>query len=263
MKIGYFQFDVQHLNREANVKHVLDSLASHHFDIIVLPELFTTGYLFESKQELYAAAEDFESSTTLAALTDLACEKDGYIIATIPERVQGDICNTGFVVGPDGLVGKQRKIHLPRLEKPLFREGERLQTFMVKGVRLAIVTCFDSWFPEVFRLMTYDSVQLICQPANFGGPWTLDIMKVRAMENQLFAVVANRIGREQSGDLTASFRGESRIIDPTGDILNTPASVEQVCVLDVSLEQALHKRNLMCDDFEREWSRYFVEKKEI
>lgn len=73
-----------------------------------------------------------------------------------------------------------------------------------------------TWFPEACRELTRRGAQLLCQPAAFGGTQTLEIMRVRSMENHLLSVTANRIGRETSGDLTVDFRGESQIVDCHG-----------------------------------------------
>src|SRR5690606_15396811 len=101
---------------------------------------------------------------------------------------------TAVVVGPNGFVGKQRKLHTTTLEERIFDRGTQLNTFILGTASVGIVTCFDAWFPEASRELCVRGTQLLCQPAAFGGQQTLDLMRTRSMENRVFSATANRTG---------------------------------------------------------------------
>jgi len=263
MKTGFLQFAVRQHDYTANLTYIRDHLQGANFDLLVLPELLTSGYLFENRDQLMAFAKKHTLEQTVADLQSILQDQShsGALIGTIPEVVDGRIYNTGIAVSRDGLLGKQRKRHLTRLEKDYFDPGNTIAVFDIKGIKTGIVTCFDAWFPELFRLLVRRGVQVICQPANFGGPWTLDIMRVRAMENRVFCIVANRTGREEAGGIVAEFRGESQIIDSNGEILIRAEKEGQLSLVDIAPSKALNKGNVMCDDLAAEWSRYEVEER--
>ncbi|MCG8642661.1 MAG: hypothetical protein MI862_23245, partial [Desulfobacterales bacterium] len=108
--------------------------------------------------------------------------------------------------------------------------------------------CFDSWFPELCRALTLKGAQIICHPANFGGRMSLEIMKVRAMENMVYTVTSNRIGTEENGNISAKFCGESQIISWNGDVLSCADDQDSIFVTEVDPKQALKKSNVMCQD---------------
>ena len=85
MKIGYYQFYVRKNDKKFNINKVIDRLSLVDFDLIVIPELFTTGYLFASKNEIFQFAESFPNGETIRRLAELTDRKRGYIIGTIPE----------------------------------------------------------------------------------------------------------------------------------------------------------------------------------
>ncbi len=263
MKTGFLQFAVRQHDYTANLRYIHDKLRETEFDLIVLPELFTSGYLFDNRDQLLAFTKKYPLEQAVADLRQILQTRNqpDALIGTVPELVDDRIYNTGIAVSREGLLGKQRKRHLTRLEKDYFDPGNTIAVFDINGIKTGIVTCFDAWFPELFRLLVRRGVQVICQPANFGGPWTLDIMRVRAMENRVFCIVANRTGREQAGGIVAEFRGESQIIDPSGEVLIKAEKEGQLSLVDIAHSKALNKGNVMCDDLAAEWSRYEIKER--
>lgn len=256
MKIGFYQFDVAHGQPKVNHQKVKKALQGKVFDLMVLPELFTTGYLFASADNLLPHTEDLSNSATVKMLQKLLQKTQAHIIAGIAEKEGDRIYNTAILVNARGLVGKQRKVHLTRLEKTIFSPGSTFNLLKAGDVPIGIITCFDAWFPEASRQLMEQGAQILCQPANFGGTHTLDIMKVRAMENVVFTITANRIGQENEAGTKTSFRGESQITDPAGKLLSKTTQSESLQIMEIDPEQAKQKDNVMCDDFEREWKRY-------
>jgi predicted amidohydrolase len=256
MRVGFFQFDIVFGNIAANLNKVADALRRHEFDLIVLPELFTTGYLFSSKQEAKSYAEPIPDGRTTQTLMKIARDRRAYIVGGMVE-VDGDgVYNTAVVVGPDGYVGKHRKWHLSKFEIPLFDRGHELNVFNLNGVRVGVLLCFDTWFPEAARRLMLQGAQIICSPANFGGPWSLDIIKARAIENIVFTITANRTGEEHRNGIDAEFRGESQIVSCAGDVLARADHQESFSFVEIDPEQARKKSTVMCDNLIHEIQLY-------
>lgn len=255
MKVGLFQFDVVRDHPGENLRRIFDGTRTLDVDLLVLPELCLSGYLITSERAAALAVE--VPGPELAPFLDLARQLGACIVAGVIEKAGGRLHNTAIVVGPDGYVGSQRKLHVTQLEQPLFQPGQTLETFSFRGATFGILTCFDAWFPEAARQLTRDGAELLCQPAAFGGLRTLDIMKVRSLENRVFSVTANRIGTETHGAVEATFCGKSQITDCQGDVIAQAGAGRQGIVLDIDLRRANVKAAPMCADLAQEWERYY------
>jgi hypothetical protein len=124
------------------------------------------------------------------------------------------------------------------------------------GCGFGVLTCFDLWMPEAARLLVRQGAQLLCCPANYGGPWTTQLARMRAMENATPLICANRTGVEMYAGVEATFRGESQIVGPMGEVW-TSATEETALGLSI-IDPTAHilKANPMCDDLMEEASRY-------
>ena len=248
MKVGFFQFDVQLCEKKKNTDKVFAELENVDFDLMVLPELFNSGYFFSSKDQLAHMAERIPCGKTTHLLMEIAERKNGYIVAGLAEIDDDRLYNTAVVVGPEGYVGKHRKVHLTRFETQFFSRGGKFEVFDLGGVKVGICICFDSWFPEAARLLVKKGAQILCHPSNFGGQNSLDILRIRALENMVYTITANRTGIEYGESFDAEFRGESRIIDVDGSIIITAGSSEALRIVDIDPELATRKSSVMCDD---------------
>ena len=257
VKSGFFQFDVAFGEKERNLDKVRAALSQVDFDLMVLPELFTTGYLLSTNQQAAQFAESIPNGETVRSLIELAGRKHAHIVGGMIERDGDRIYNTAVIVGPAGFVGKHRKVHLTKYEVPLFDRGSGFEVFDIGGgCKLGVVLCFDTWFPEACRVLMSKGAQVLCSPANFGGPWSVDILKVRAVENIVYAISANRIGTETANGIVAEFRGESQIVSCDGLVLQHAGIGEAVAVAEIEPKTASVKRSLMCDDLLGELERY-------
>lgn len=258
MKSGFFQFPVAFGDRPTNLQRIQQGLQDAAFDLLVLPELCTTGYLHASRAALKPHAESARDGATVAFLLTLSALKQATIIAGIAERDGEDIYNTAVVVSHGRWLGKQRKCHLSRIEKPLFNPGTALTSFDDGRCRFGVLTCFDLWIPEAARVLVREGAQLLCSPANYGGPWTTALARVRAMENASPLIVCNRTGREQRAGADAHFRGESQIIGTMGQALLEAAGDTCLGLHDLQMDAAAIKANLLCDDLMAEARRYVL-----
>ena len=84
---------------------------------------------------------------------------------------------------------------------------------------MGIAICFDWFFPEAMRVLMLKGADIICHPSNLVLPFCQDAMITRSIENQLFTVTANRIGREIRGENDFTFTGKSQITSPLGEVL--------------------------------------------
>jgi predicted amidohydrolase len=207
-------------------------------DIIVLPELAFTGYFFEDRDELYELAEDVSDSSTLKGLTKLCRDSDFHIITGFAEQYKDRLYNSALVVGPSGLVHRYRKLHLFNTEKEYFDPGDTpLSTIEIGGATVGVMICFDWAFPEVARTLALLGAHILCHPANLVLTYCQRSMQTRSLENAVYSLTANRIGQEKRprGDL--GFTGQSQIVGPKGDVLESSGENEEavvVCEIDAS-----------------------------
>jgi predicted amidohydrolase len=255
MKIGYCQFNVVNSDIDSNLNKIKELLKNISAGLIVLPELCMTGYYFSDRSKLAQLSNKTNQEKILSTLTRIAKNNGSYIVAGITELENNDLYNTAIVIGPNGSIGKHRKVNITKNEK-IFTRGTKFDVFEIDKVKIGIAICFDSWFPESFRLLSLQGAQIICCPSNFGGPWTLDVMKVRSLENQVFTVMSNRTGYEMIGGEKAEFRGESQVIDYGGNILIKAENNDCVGIVDINPNEANQKGNIICDDMKYEMSLY-------
>jgi len=248
MRAGFYQSDVKPGDKAFNLARVARAFGGASFDLVVLAELFATGYVFASKADAAAIAEKVPDGATTAALVDLARAKRAFIVGSLVEADGEHLFNTAVVVGPHGFIGRHRKIHLPDVERRIFDPGDDVGLFDLDGVRIGVVVCFESWFPEQCRGLALAGADILCHPANFGGTMTPDVIRTRAIENMVFTITANRIGSERMGDSVAEFRGESRIVDPEGTILLQAEGAETLGLVEIDPSRARRKSSAVCSD---------------
>jgi predicted amidohydrolase len=233
MRVGYMQYAPAFGRPDINLARVRKFLEGTKADLIVLPELFATGYLFESREELMGMAETDEGPT-LTELKKLSLELGTALIGGIPE-LAGDRCfNTCYLLAGGRVTAKYRKIHLFNREKELFEAGDL--GFVVAdlhGTKLGLMICFDWIFPEVTRLLALRGAQVICHPSNLVLPYCPQAMITRCIENRVFAITANRVGVEASGETELEFIGYSQVVSPDGKILVRAGDEEVISVIDI------------------------------
>lgn len=253
---GFFQFPVAFADLQGNMRTIRQALAPASFDLLVLPEMCSTGYMFDTREQLMPYGESAEDGVFVEFLLALSAQKQATLIAGMVERDGNALYNTAVVLSRGKHLGKQRKCHLSKLEKKLFDAGSSLQCFDDGNCRFGVLTCFDLWIPEAARVLAKDGAQLFCCPANYGGPWTTGLVRTRAMENGSYLICCNRTGREDGAGFQAHFRGESQILGRMGEVLlaaeeETLLGLQAICPADAAV-----KSNVMCDDLMAEALRY-------
>lgn len=227
MRIAYYQFDVQFGKKEANLEKVRAVLSGHCPDLLVLPELFNTGALFQKRQEAFDMAEAIPEGRSSRFLLRLAREYNLVLIGGILEKEKGCLYNTALVAGPEGMKGKYRKV-FPSETEAWFTPGNEFPVFKVKGVLIGIVICNDATKEEAWRQYRAAGVQLLCMPANLCVPSLAEILDYTE-KYQIPVLIANRIGRDLlsfppiipfcGGSLFLDYTGRARMEAGKGEIL--------------------------------------------
>ena len=244
MNVGFIQFKPDFGNVKTNITIMKDLIAATEADLLVLPELATTGYSFSSKEELYNIAEPFDSSPSLDALQELAEARGCGFVVGFAESSDGLLYNSAALLRPDGSRELYRKNHLFGTENLLFAPGDiPFEVHDFNGVKLGIMVCFDWYFPESARVLALKGAQIICHPVNFILQWGQRAMVIRSIENRVFSITANRYGTEEHGDNSFTFTGASQITSPAGEILaSAPEEGDHTAVVEIDPSIASNKR---------------------
>jgi predicted amidohydrolase len=258
MNIGLFQFKPEFGNPDANIEKIRNKVSKENFDLLVLPELSNSGYLFSSKDELQNLAEEIPNGKFCKALIDLAKQKNVYIVSGICEKSGSDFYNSAVLVYPTGEVKTYRKIQLFYEEKLWFKPGEKSpDVYEINGsfgkVKIGMMICFDWFFPEVARTLALKGAQIICHPSNLVMQYCQTAMFTRALENHVFTITANRTGKDVKGDKELSFTGQSVIVDPKGNYLYRGSDEGEECFITqidpmIALDKNITKLNNIFED---------------
>ena len=243
MKLGLYQFSPEFGAVERNVERIARAVRGAEAELWVLPELATTGYLFADRAECGTLAESLPGPTT-EALAAVCRERGTRLVVGLAERSGERLYNAAAYLGPEGVLGTYRKVHLFDREQSCFDPGpEPFRVHPLGEFRLGMMICFDWLFPEAARSLALLGAELIVHPANLVLPYCQAAMVTRALENGVACATCNRIGTERRAGTELTFTGRSQVLDPRGRLLGQAAAdVEAVLVVDVDLAPARDKR---------------------
>ena len=232
MRVGFLQTFPVFGKKSENIDKAIVQMNKSDADLMVLPELFNTGYQFISREETVALAEKVPDGQTTQALINLAKKKRLYIVAGLAE-LENDRCyNSAVLIGPDGFIDCYRKLHLFYHEKRWFEPGNaELGVYDIGHARIGIMICFDWFFPEVSRYLALKGADIICHPANLVLPYCPQAMITRCIENRVFAITANRIGAEKRSGESLTFIGTSQVLGTKGEILYRASSDQEESIV--------------------------------
>jgi len=242
MKIGYIQTSPLFGEKERNLAAVDEMLKGVTADLIVLPELFATGYTVTSFEEVVGFAEDVDDLTS-RFLCRKSMDTGATVVAGFIEREENSYYNSSLIISSGKIIGTYRKLHLFFKEKHFFNPGNRpLEVYSLNGIKIGVMICFDWIFPEVSRVLALKGAQVIAHPSNLVMPWCQQSMQTRCLENRVFAVTANRVGTERRGEDENRFTGGSQITSYNGEILVTgPSDSSSMNFIDIDPFQADNK----------------------
>jgi predicted amidohydrolase len=217
-------------------------------ELVVLPELWSSGYVFSSHEEVAALAEDAAGGLTARALIAAAGRERRHYVCGFAERHRGRFYNSALLVGPAGVRAVYRKLHLFEREQEWFTPGNLpLAVHRVAAARIGLLICFYWRFPETARALALQGADVIAHPSNLVYPQAQNALRTRALENRVFLVTANRTGAERRPGGSLRFTGRSQIVNPDGELLARGGAAETVaraasCDLALARDKALTER---------------------
>jgi predicted amidohydrolase len=218
VKAAALQFTIALGEVEPNLAHVrseLARLAGEGAELVVLPEMWGTGFAYKQLNELAQ-----RTASLVEELAELSRQYGMVIVGSLPEPHEEKVYNTAYVLDTGELKGKYRKLHLFSLmqEDRSFDAGESWLVTDTSIGRVGVFICYDLRFPELARRLALEGAEILVVPGEWPKPrqehWRT-LLRARAIENQLFVVAANCCGVVGKLD----FFGMSMVIDPKGVVL--------------------------------------------
>jgi predicted amidohydrolase len=225
IKLALVQMSIKRENKTENLKKMEEltvKAKAQGADLVVFPELSLTGYVI--RDQIYELAETIPGPST-QKIEEIAKKTGMHVIFGMPEvseKTKATLYNTAVFIGPEGFIGKYRKMYLPTHsvfeEKRYFRPGYETVAFETPLGRIGLCICYDLFFPEVTRLTRLKGAQLIvaisASPAVRRSYFEI-ITAARALENTAFLAYVNLVGVQDG----LQFWGGSRLVSPTGDVV--------------------------------------------
>lgn len=221
MQLAIYQGAGQAGNPAANLlelESAAEQAASESADLLVLPELWLSGYNIGTTAHELAEEADGPAAERVGRI---AAQHGLAILYGYPERAGNKVFNAARFIDDSGKpVANMRKAHLygPD-EQNLFCRGDTgFPLVNFRGLRIGIVICYDIEFPEVARTLALRGAELIAVPTSLPERdifVATQVVPVRAWENQIFVAYANRCGQEDG----LAYTGHSRICAPDGRVL--------------------------------------------
>jgi predicted amidohydrolase len=253
VRLAVVQFDPQvgMDNREKNMQQGLklaQQAADAGANLIVLPELANTGYMFATRHEAFEHAEAVPGGRCVKVWEDFARTNNTYLVTGIAERDGARLYDSAVLIGPEGYIGHYRKAHLWNQEKLWFTPGDYgFPVFDTPIGRIGLLICWDIWFPEAPRLLAQQGADIICSVNNWvwapgplfdesGKCMASYLTMTAAHVNNVFIAAANRIGTDRG----ERFLGCSLIAGTNGWPIGKVASsdAEEILYADVDLSTA-------------------------
>lgn len=238
--VGAIQMRPQIGKLEANVEltlSLLDRAFASGVRLAVLPELSTSGYTFRDIEEARRSSEAVGGGIACRSWIELCRRYDTYVVAGLLEQEDEALYNAAVLLGPEGLIGRYRKVHLWAKEKELYSLGDLgFPVYDTPIGRIGMAICYDAWFPETIRSLALSGADIVCMPTNWvpvpGQPPHYPLLAhmlvmTAAHSNALYVVAADRYGLERG----QRFLGQSLIVDHTGWPLAGPAPVDRAALL--------------------------------
>jgi len=199
----------------------LGSLDAATTDLIVLPEMFATGFTMNSRE----MAEPMASSQSVAWMREQARRRRCVVTGSVAVTEEGEYYNRLIWATPDGEVVHYDKRHLFRMagEHERYGMGQQRSIVELKGFRILLTVCYDLRFPVWLRQQPaqdehfeYDALLCVANwPAPRRGPWRT-LLQARAIENLCYVIGVNRVGEDAKG---LAYAGDSMLVDFKGDPL--------------------------------------------
>ena len=249
MKLALVQFQSVLGDVEASMARALpmiDEAAAAGANMVVFPELFTTGYHLDTVGPRMTELAEPIDGPTVRALQEAARKNHVYIVAPIAllHGLSGVPYNSAVFINSDGTVqGSFDKVHLWALERFYFRAGHEFPVFDTEFGKVGIMVCYDMGFPEAARTLSLKGAELIVCPSAWcvqdKDVWEINA-PARALENTVFLGAVNRFGHE--GD-DLYMHGGSMVCGPRGGkMCQLTEEVEGILYADLDFDEVRKNR---------------------
>ncbi|WP_139892045.1 MULTISPECIES: carbon-nitrogen family hydrolase [unclassified Bacillus (in: firmicutes)] len=239
MKIACVQMDIEYGKPNENFKHVTESIseaAQNGADCIVLPEMWNTGYALQQLGDL----ADLEGKETIKLLSSLALKYNVNIVGgSVSVKTSKGYFNRMYVFNRFGeVISEYDKAHLFNVmdEHQYLIAGQKENLFKIDGNMSGGLICYDIRFPEWVRKHALAGAKLIFVVAEWPEArvdhW-VTLLKARAIENQLFIIAVNRVGKDPNN----TFGGFSMVINPWGDTIAIGSTAESILYADLNIQE--------------------------
>lgn len=213
--------------------------------LVVFPECALSGYGFATLEAARDAAEPVPGPST-EALSALCAAHQSYLVYGLLERDGETVYNTAALLGPAGLIGRYRKLHLPFLgvDRLITPGNEGFKVWETPIGRIGIAICYDLRFPESLRVLALQGADIIALPTNWpdGSQLMPDfVTRTRALENRVYLLACNRVG-EESGFW---FFGRSQIVGTSGKVLVEMGAAPDIAYATIEPQRARQKRLIL------------------
>jgi len=239
MRVACLQFCPEFKNLDANTNIIIDAVRSANADVFIAPELATSGYFFQSRNELRDVAQGLDGEHS-RAIIEVARETNTVVVCGFAEADGNSLYNSALIAGPEITPHTYRKTHLFYKERLCFDPGNSgfyCTPLPHLDCTLGTMICYDWRFPESARALALQGADLVVCPSNLVTHLWRMAMPVRAMENKVFLAVANRTGSEESHAETVSFNGCSAVYDTNGGTL-VEANATETSVIITEIDPA-------------------------
>lgn len=224
-------------------------------EFILFPELCVTGYMHSTHTLKFA--EPIPGPST-RKLVDLAKECRAVLCFGMLENASDVVYNTQVVVSGEGILGLQRKVHMPGNEYFFWRGGFEIESIDIGKARIGVTICYDSNFFEMARTLFFKGAEILVMPFAYntpGGredlPWRdvgVMLYRVQCNANGAFGIVANNAGQREKTDIEdtqMTFPGWAGIFDPMGEVLawtKEPGNGEAMVVAELDPQKLFDRR---------------------
>ncbi|TGC09641.1 nitrilase-related carbon-nitrogen hydrolase [Methanolobus halotolerans] len=249
VRIACIQTDICLCRKEKNIEKALSMIGravSEGAEIIVLPEVFSTGFCYEHMSD----SSEARDGPTLELLSDLSRTNGCIIVSSVIESESSEegtkYFNLGFCIEAGVITGTYRKTHPFNKEKQYFTPGNVISPIKLqsKDITIGLQICYELRFPEVARKLSLMGADILVTIAEFPKPrrelWQT-LVRARAIENQMPHVACNRTG----SDPDTSFFGTSMIVDASGEIKVKAGEEESILIYDVDTAETSGVREVI------------------
>lgn len=217
--VAGIQMDFKLGDNAGNVRRMIAQLDQPQVasaKVVVFPECAVSGYCFDSRDEALQSAETIPGPSTEALLAE-ARRRGIHLVFGMLELNEDRLFNSCVLLGPEGIVGVYRKVHLPFLGVDRFVDPGRepLRVYDIGSMRIGMHICYDGSFPETVRVLMLLGADLIVLPTNWppgADTFAEYLPNARALENHVYYMAVNRVGEERG----FQFIGTSKFCLPSG-----------------------------------------------